>query len=106
MNNIIPQDRPTPDPWRVAVLKLTPTPGAGNLRALATVQIGPLVIHGCRVVQQPGQKPWVSMPQRQDDAGRWFPIVTTEDDAIRDAIKATLLAAWADWQVFRIGGAK
>ena len=104
--NSISQEPPGRDAWRVSVVRLTPTPRAGNLRALATVKIGPLVIHGCRVVQQPGQSAWVSMPTRQDDAGRWFPIVTTDDDTIKDAVKATLLAAWADWQVFRIGGAK
>jgi DNA-binding cell septation regulator SpoVG len=89
--------------WRVNLVKLTPTPNAGNLRALATVKIGPLIIHGCRVIQQPGQSAWVSMPTRQDDTGRWFPIVSTEDEDIRDAVKSLLLTAWANWQVFRIG---
>ena len=37
----------------------------GSLRAIATVQIGPLVIHGCRLVQQQGQSAWTSAPQSE-----------------------------------------
>ncbi len=37
----------------------------GNLRAIATIQIGPLVIHGCRRVQQQGQAAWTSAPQSE-----------------------------------------
>lgn len=35
----------------------------GNLRSLADVQLGPLVIRKVRLIQQPGQAPWVSPPQ-------------------------------------------
>jgi DNA-binding cell septation regulator SpoVG len=39
---------------------------AGNLKAMASVQIGPaLIVHKCRVIQQPGQKAWISMPQER-----------------------------------------
>lgn len=99
--------KPSPvNGWPVAVLNIIPTRNSGNLRALATVKIGPLTIYGCRVVQQSGQTPWVSMPTRQADDGRWFPIVATEDDELRDAVKAAVLTAWVDWQVFRVGGAQ
>jgi DNA-binding cell septation regulator SpoVG len=39
---------------------------AGNLKALASVRIGPsLVVHKCRVIQQPGRRAWVGMPQER-----------------------------------------
>ena len=46
--------------------------GAGNLKAFASVNIGgKLTIHSLRIVQQPGQKAWVALPQREwrDGAG-------------------------------------
>lgn len=94
-------------PWgKIEVTKFTPTPNAGNLRALATITIGPLTIHGCRIIQQPGQAAWVAMPQRQDDGGRWFPVVATDDESVKAAVRSALLNAWASWQAFRVGGGK
>ena len=77
----------------VTVIKVTPTPEPGNLRALADVQIGPLVIHSCRVIQQPGQRPWVAMPQTQAPDGRWYPVIRTDDDALRQNVRDRVLAA-------------
>ena len=100
----VPQPQAQEKLWAVNVVKIIPCQNAGNLRALATVKIGPLVIHGCRLIQQTNQAPWVSMPQRQDDSGRWFPIVATEDQDLRDAVKGAVLQAWDAWRIFRVGG--
>lgn len=35
----------------------------GNLRAFVTLLIGEVKVHGCRVIQQPGQKAYVCGPQ-------------------------------------------
>lgn len=40
---------------------------SGNLRAYASVKIGPLVIYKLKLIKQPGQKPYVSPPQFE-----WF----------------------------------
>ena len=50
----------------------------GNLRGLFTVQIGPLEIRKIRLVQQPGQAPWVSPPQEAFERGgrrQWTTLV-------------------------------
>lgn len=51
----------------------------GNVRAFLTIRIGGVTIKDCKVVQQPGQRAWASMPDRQylDSSGskRWTPIV-------------------------------
>ena len=40
--------------------------GSGNLKAFVSVNIGgKLTIHSCRIIQQPGQKAWVALPQRE-----------------------------------------
>jgi DNA-binding cell septation regulator SpoVG len=50
---------------RIEVIALSAV-SAGNLKAFASVRIGPsLVVHKCRVIQQPGQRAWVSMPQER-----------------------------------------
>ena len=77
----------------VTVLKVTPVGTPGNLRALADITIGPLVIHSCRVIQQPGQRPWVAMPQTQAADGRWYPVIRTDDDALRQNVRDRVLAA-------------
>ena len=35
----------------------------GNLRAYATIQIGPLVVYRVKLIKQPGQKAYVAPPQ-------------------------------------------
>lgn len=35
----------------------------GNLRAYASIQIGPLIIHKVKLIKQPGQKAYVTPPQ-------------------------------------------
>ena len=51
---------------RVDVVKIRPIQGKGNLLAFASIQIaGKLILNDCRLIQQPGQKAWVSPPQNQ-----------------------------------------
>ncbi len=83
----------------VKVLKVTPIPNGGNLKAYAAVQVGLWTIHGVRIVQQPGQRPWVSLPQTEgkpDSRGKrtWWPVVECEDKALQRAIEAAVLKAW------------
>ncbi len=65
---------------RVSVSKFKPIENGGNLKAVCSVEIGDkLEIHGCRIVQQPEQLPWASLPQREwmDTEGkkRFYPVV-------------------------------
>ena len=83
----------TRDHFSVTCLSVRPVSTPGNLRALADITIGPLVIHSCRVIQQPGQRPWVAMPQTQAADGRWYPVIRTDDDTLRAAVRDRVLAA-------------
>lgn len=51
----------------------------GNVRAFMSIRIGGVTINNCKVVQQPGQKAWAAMPDREytDSSGskRYAPIV-------------------------------
>jgi hypothetical protein len=46
----------------IEVLEIKPLPDAGSLKALAKVRLGCVVLHGCRVIQQSGQKARVALP--------------------------------------------
>jgi DNA-binding cell septation regulator SpoVG len=88
----------TPSKDVVRVLAIRPTSGTGCLRALADVEVDSrFVLHGCRVIQQDGQRAWFSTPQRQAD-GRWFPVVTILDPRLKDRLREVVLAAWEQHQ--------
>lgn len=79
----------------VVVLRVLSFTDQGNLRALVSIRVDPWIIHGCRVIQEPGKRAWASLPQSQSRfSGRWFPVVELADKAIEDAIKAAVLQAW------------
>lgn len=79
---------------RIHVVEIKPVSGCGNLRAFATISVEPFVIHDVRIVQQPGQRAWVSMPA-QKSGERWFTVIECSDRALKDAISAAVLEAWA-----------
>ena len=76
------------------VLSIHAVAGAGNLRGLVTVRLGALVIHGWRVVQQPGQRAYVSVPQQQNRDGRWFPLVEVRNPDLLAEVRRAVLESW------------
>jgi DNA-binding cell septation regulator SpoVG len=97
-------DLEKPDPlFNISIIDLQLTPDSGNLRALCAVKIGPLTVHGCRVIQQNQQAAYVALPQRPVDGGAWRPVITCDDVDFKDALRATVLAAYYDSQLH--GGA-
>jgi DNA-binding cell septation regulator SpoVG len=84
-------------PVRVDVLEIRPIEGKGNLKAFVSVEIAKkFKIHSCRVVQQPGQAPWVSTPQEsytaKDGSTKYKPLVELADDIKADVSAAVLNA--------------
>lgn len=76
-----------------AVLEVKPLENAGNLRAFATVKLGAVVIRSCRIIQQPNQRPWVSLPQ-QKSGERYYPVVEIVRRELLDQVRAAILEAW------------
>ena len=71
---------------------------SGNLKAFVTVSIkDKLKIYGCRIIQQPGQIPWVSLPQNEwiDPQGnkKYFPVIELSEK-VKNAISEAILEAW------------
>jgi DNA-binding cell septation regulator SpoVG len=71
----------------------------GSLKAAVKVRLGPVVIHGVRIVQQVGGAPWLALPQtparrKRDGSGSgWARVVEIVDPATSDQLQATVLAA-------------
>lgn len=86
------------NPWtaKIKVVATYPTAQAGTVKALANIMIGEaLEIRGCKIIQQPGQKAWVSLPDRKSpDGNGYFPVVKAHDARLMEAITAAVLAAW------------
>lgn len=78
----------------IEVLDVRRVENGGNLKALATVKTGCLKTHGWRVIQQPGQRAWVSVPQEQDRNGRWHNRLEVTNPTVLEQIRGAVLAAW------------
>ncbi len=85
----------TSDPIHVENLKLLD--GAGNLKAFCDIRYAEVLICGCRIIQQPGQRAWVSPPQREqpgpDGKRQFYPVVKWSRE-LRKAISAAVLAVY------------
>lgn len=66
----------------------------GNVKAFCRVRIGALVLSGFKVVQQPGQRAWVSIPQLRDDKGHYYPMLQVLSPALKEQITEAVLTAW------------
>jgi DNA-binding cell septation regulator SpoVG len=82
-------------PAEIDVLDVRPVSNAGNVRAFVSVRLGPLVIHSCKVVQQPGQRAWVSLPQTQND-GRYWPVIEITNPDLLAQVRGAILNRWAE----------
>lgn len=84
----------------IEVLELRRLTGDGSLRAFVKIQIGALVVHGVRVVQQPGQRPWVALPQvpgraKADGSGAgWYPVVEIVSKTLMARVRDAVIEAW------------
>ena len=80
------------------ILTISTPSNDGPLKAFVDVQVGTtLIVHGCRVIQQPGQRAFVSPPQvawtGQDGKKHYSPIVEWTG-ALKSAVETAILDAW------------
>jgi DNA-binding cell septation regulator SpoVG len=70
----------------------------GNLRALVDIALGPsLIIRDFRIVQKPGQRPWVSPPTREwqgEDGKRKYTTMIELSGSLKVRVEQAVLAAW------------
>ena len=81
---------------KVVVEKIREVKNKGNLRAMADVRIGRMLIRGCRVVQEEGKSPWVSLPViswEENGETRYKTVLELPRDW-KNAISDAVLKAW------------
>lgn len=72
----------------------------GQLKAVAKVRLGGIVLHGVRVLAQDDGEPWIGWPQapaRANGTG-WFACVSFVNPALADRVSDAVLAAWRESQ--------
>jgi DNA-binding cell septation regulator SpoVG len=79
----------------VIVRELRRLSDAGSLRAVATVDVGPWTIRGCRVIEQAGHAAYVVLPQERTHKGRFFPVLTITNQRLQARLEAAVLARYA-----------
>ena len=77
--------------FEILIKSLSPAHDQGNLRGFATIKVGEITIHDCRIIQQPGSRAYVSGPQKQVGQ-RYYPLVTMSA-ALRDRVQMEVLEA-------------
>jgi DNA-binding cell septation regulator SpoVG len=82
----------------VEVLALTPLTNAGTLKALVSIRLlGVVVIRGCKIIQQPGQRAWFALPSSEyvgKDGERKFSPVVELPETLRQEASRVALATW------------
>lgn len=79
---------------KVQVVKIHRLYDTGNLKAYVTVRVGVLEIRSIKVVQQPNQRAWISLPQEKDSNGNYYPIVKCHDPNLEIRIKRAVMSRW------------
>jgi len=82
----------------IKVVSISPVENRGALKAFANIQVGPLTIVDCRIVQDRDAKPRVSMPvlSYKDPQGttHYRTFVKIEDENLKNEISRAVLKAW------------
>ena len=83
----------------IVVQSITPVNDQGNLKAFVNVTVDGTTWNRCRIVQQPGQRAWLSLPQLSwTDPSTGEPIyrpAMTAPKETKEEVSKAVLAAWA-----------
>jgi DNA-binding cell septation regulator SpoVG len=79
----------------IEVLSIKPLDSGGTVKAFVDIRVGAVEIHGCKIVQQDGQRPWVAMPSTKSGE-RWFNVVEITSKDLKQRITDVVLEAWQE----------
>ena len=67
--------------------------GEGYGKASVTFRVGPLVIHGSRIMEKNGRR-WLAYPSRPGGEGKWFHVISCESPEMAKHIERLALEAY------------
>lgn len=89
--------QPPPSAAEIEVLDIRHVQKPGNVQAFVSVRLGGVTVHGAKIVQQPGQRPWLAMPDKQwagDDGKPRYTAVIELSPALKKRVADAVLASW------------
>lgn len=86
---------------QVEVLRFKPfTRNNSSLRAFVDIQLGGVTINDCRIIQQDGQKAWLSMPQKEvpqpDGKKNYYPLVKLSE-RLEKIVNEIVIFKWQEF---------
>jgi len=82
----------------IKILSISPVENRGALKAFVNIQVDSFSIVDCRIVQDSGSKPWVSMPvlSYKNDQGTmcYKTLINIKDKNLKNEISRAVLLAW------------
>jgi hypothetical protein len=87
-------DAMTTEKIEVVEIKLV---NGGPLKCYASVQVGDWIINDWRIIQQPGQRAWVSVPQtswKNKDRQVQYRALLSIPGELKQRIEVAILSAW------------
>jgi len=82
----------------IRILSITPVMDRGALKAFAQIQVGDFTFTDCRIINENGKKPWVSMPvlsyKNEHGMTRYRTLVQVLDKNLKNEISQAILRAW------------
>ena len=80
----------------IEVLAIRRLDGKSSVKAFCDVRLGGVVLKGCKVIQQDGQRPWLALPSIKTEHG-WQNVVELSKP-LRERVTGVVLAAWGTHQ--------
>ncbi|MBQ7567956.1 hypothetical protein IJT17_04045 [bacterium] len=67
--------------------------GDGPGKASVSLRVGPLVIHGARIMDKDGHR-WLAWPSRPSSDGKWFHLISCESKELMQELEQAALEAY------------
>lgn len=67
--------------------------GEGYGKASVTFRVGPIVVHGARIMEKNGKR-WLSYPSRPGGEGKWFHVVACESQELTRELERLAFEAY------------
>mgnify|MGYP001585027344 CR=1 FL=1 len=81
----------------VEIVSIYPLKGQdGPTKAYFKVRVGPILISGCRLIEDTSGTLFIDMPQQKGQHGRFWPVVKLESDKLKIAIEQAAIEAWGE----------
>ena len=83
----------------IEVIEVRRVDNLSNVRAFVSLRIGGVTVHGAKIVQQPGQRPWLAMPDQKwtsADGKQRYSALVELSPSLKARVSDAILTGWAE----------